>query len=107
MDDVKHHISFLFMMKITPQRAIATMEIHLPAGPVMVFTTFSKGLENSVMPPEARANSGKSRRHKAERLRRTLKDVRADLCRENACTRMTFSAEAVMRRLAGARGPQV
>ena len=49
----------MFIMNMTPQRAIATIEIHLPAGPVMVFTTRSRGLENSVMPPEAAAVSGK------------------------------------------------
>jgi hypothetical protein len=31
-------MSSLFIINITPQRAIATMEIHFPAGPVMVFT---------------------------------------------------------------------
>lgn len=54
-------ISSLFMIKMTPHSAIATMEIHLPAGPVMVFTTRSRGLENSVMPPDAAAMSGKQR----------------------------------------------
>ena len=58
-------MSSLFMIKMTPQRAIATMEIHLPAGPVMVFTTRSRGLENSVMPPDASASSGQASRQRA------------------------------------------
>ena len=32
--------------------------IDPPAGPVIVFTTFSSGLENSDIPPFANANSG-------------------------------------------------
>jgi hypothetical protein len=34
-------LSSLFIINITPQSAIATMEIHFPAGPVMVFTTLT------------------------------------------------------------------
>ena len=63
-------MSSLFMIKMTPHRAIATMEIHLPAGPVMVFTTRSRGLENSVMPPDASASSGQTSRQRAKRPKR-------------------------------------
>ena len=99
-------ISSLFMMKITPQRAIATMEIHFPAGPVMVFTTRSKGLENSVMPPEAAAMSGRRRRQTADRLqsvRTVLKELQLG---RRLATRMTISVEAVRRREVGACSPQ-
>ena len=69
-------ISSLFIINMTPQRAIATMEIHLPAGPVMVFTTRSKGLENSVMPPDASAMSGRMRRQKRQaRFEAELEEV--------------------------------
>ena len=51
-------------MKIIQQRAIATMKIHLPAGPVMVSTTFSSGPENSEIPSEAWAMSGNKRTYK-------------------------------------------
>ena len=53
-------ISSLFMMKMKPQIATATMLMYLPAGPVTVLTTFSRGLENSVIPPLARTISGKA-----------------------------------------------
>jgi hypothetical protein len=94
-------ISSLFIIKTTPQSAIATMEIHLPAGPVMVFTTCSRGLENSVMPPDADAISGNIKKQRAERLRKISLPLR---CVGSMC--MTISIEAVMRRLVGARGPQ-
>jgi hypothetical protein len=93
-------MSSLFIMKMTPQRAIATMEIHFPAGPVTVFTTCSRGLENSVMPPEAKANPGKSGRQ-AKRPKKTKL-----LLRRRLSGYMTISLEAVMRRNVGARGPQ-
>ena len=72
-------MSSLFMIKITPHSAIATMEIHLPAGPVMVLTTFSRGLENSVIPPEAAAISGVSRRQTAARPRNVRPDLKLGL----------------------------
>lgn len=95
-------ISSLFMMKITPQRAIATMEIHLPAGPVMVFTTFSKGLENSVMPPEAAAMSGVRRRQTAARPKNVRPGLRELRLGRRLFIRMMLSVEAVMRRGVGA-----
>ena len=99
-------MSSLFIMKMTPHSAIATMEIHLPAGPVMVFTTCSRGEENSVMPPDAAANSGKTRRQRAARAKKVRRDFLLSGV-ERTITLMTVSMmEAVMRRLAGARGPQ-
>ena len=65
-------MSSLFMMKMMPQIAIAVMEIHLPAGPVMVPTTFSRGPENSVMPPLARARSGLTPRKTISAMKRIL-----------------------------------
>lgn len=83
-------MSSLFMMNMIPQIAIAVIEIHLPAGPVMVFTTRSKGLENSVMPPEAAAISGKRQRHKAGRQKRSQRPL--VLFEEGfRCTRMTIN----------------
>ena len=95
----------MFIMNMTPQRAIATIEIHLPAGPVMVFTTRSRGLENSVMPPDAAAMSGKHRQSArkpktAKREKETLREGR------RLITRITISVEAVMRRGVGAYSPQ-
>lgn len=101
--------SSLLVMKMTPQSAMATMEIHLPAEPVMVFTTRSRELENSVMPPDAAAISGKQRQSVSRP--RTASGFRKE--RESAVGRRRFAyitvsvVEAVMRRLAGARGPQV
>ena len=90
---------------MTPQRAIATILIHLPAGPVMVFTTRSRGLENSVMPPDAAAMSGKQRQsaRKPKTARREKEELREG---RRLVTRMTISEEAVMRRGFGAYSPQ-
>ena len=101
----------MFIMNMTPQRAIATIEIHLPAGPVMVFTTRSRGLENSVMPPDAAAMSGKqrqsARKPKTAKLVPGLEKPKNLAVGRKVFAVMTISVEAVMRRLAGARGPQV
>ena len=92
-------------MKMTPQRAIATILIHLPAGPVMVFTTFSRGLENSVMPPDAAAMSGKQRQR--ARRPKTARQEREELrVGRRVFTRITISVEAVMQRGFGAYSPQ-
>ena len=90
---------------MTPQRAIATMEIHLPAGPVMVFTTRSRGLENSVMPPDAAAMSGKQRQRvrRPKTARRGREELRVG---RRVFTRITISVEAVMQRGFGAYSPQ-
>ena len=95
----------MFIMKMTPHRAIATMEIHLPAGPVMVLTTFSRGLENSVMPPDAAAMSGKQRQRvrKPKTARRGREELRVG---RRVFTRITISVEAVMQRGFGAYSPQ-
>ena len=94
---------------MTPHKAIATMLIHLPAGPVMVFTTRSRGLENSVMPPDAAAMSGKQRQaaRMPKAARREKETLRAG---RRLVTRMTISVEAVISRLGqrevGAYSPQ-
>ena len=90
---------------MTPHKAIATMLIHLPAGPVMVFTTRSRGLENSVMPPDAAAMSGKQRQRarKPKTARREKEALREG---RKLVTRITISVEAVMRRGVGAYSPQ-
>lgn len=103
----------MFIMKMTPHRAIATMLIHLPAGPVMVFTTFSRGLENSVMPPEAAAISGRQRLRlkRARHMNAAFLPGHADGEALPLCGRcfalMTISVEAVMRRWVGAVSPQM
>lgn len=103
-------ISSLFMMKMTPHSAIATILIHLPAGPVMVFTTCSKGLENSVMPPDAAAISGRQRQSASRPQNGNpyllgLKE-RWDLFPETRFVCITVPMEAVMRLVAGASSPQ-
>ena len=94
-------MSSLFIINMTPHKAIATMLIHLPAGPVMVFTTCSRGLENSEMPPDAAAMSGKHRQRarKPKTARREKEALRAG---RRLVTRITISEEAVMRRGVGA-----
>lgn len=100
--------SSLFIMNMTPHSAIATMEIHLPAGPVMVFTTRSRGLENSVMPPDAAAMSGKQRQKaRKPKAARVFRERRESQEGRKFFAVMTILVEAVMRRLAGARGPQM
>ena len=85
------------------------MEIHLPAGPVMVFTTLSRGLENSVIAPEAAAMSGKQRQKAMKPKAASAFRGRRELLVGNFWfAYITISImEAVMRRVAGARGPQV
>ena len=106
-------MALLFIIKMTPHRAIATMLVHLPAGPVMVFTTFSRGLENSVMPPEAAAISGRQRlrlkraRHMSAAFLPGHADGEALPLGGRCFALMTVSVEAVMRRWVGAVSPQV
>ena len=75
---------------------------------VMVFTTRSRGLENSVIAPEAAAMSGKQRQKAMKpKAARAFRERRELLVGRKFFAVMTILVEAVMRRLAGARGPQV
>ncbi len=99
----------MFMIKMTPHSAMATMEIHLPAGPVMVFTTRSRGLENSVMPPDAAAMSGKQSKSamRPKTASGFIKEWASAVGRRRFAFITISIMEAVMRREVGARGPQV
>ena len=106
-------MALLFMIKMTPHSAMATMETQRPAGPVTVWTTFSRGLENSVMPPEAAAISGRQRLRlkRARHMSAAFLPGHADGEALPLCGRcfalMTISVEAVMRREVGAVSPQM